>query len=180
MVGSSVWNLFGGFRNAQKGRGFLEARNRIKANAPTTAGSFAIWGLLFACFDCTIAHVRKKEDLWNPIISGAATGGLLAFRSGMKNMARNAVFGGAILAAIEGFSIGLTRYVLPLFEKQQLASQMPVDMLDPPVDPLQEYFKKMNTSSSSYPLIRDPQFTLEKADISSVNSPSTKSSWSLW
>jgi len=101
----------------------------------------------------------------------------------MKNMARNAVFGGAILAAIEGFSIGLTRYILPLFEKQQLASQMPMDMLDPPVDPLQEYFKKMNTSSSSYPLIRDPspQFTLEKSEISSVNtSTPTKSSWSLW
>lgn len=39
-----------------------------------------MWGLCFASFDCSIAAVRKKEDPWNAILSGACTGGLLAIR----------------------------------------------------------------------------------------------------
>ena len=38
-------------------------------------GSFAIWGTLFSICDCTFTYIRKKEDPWNAIASGAATGG---------------------------------------------------------------------------------------------------------
>ena len=34
--------------------------------------------MLFSSFECIISHMRKKEDLWNGIMSGAATGGVLA------------------------------------------------------------------------------------------------------
>jgi hypothetical protein len=51
-------------------------------------------------------------------------------------MARNAVIGGVILAAIEGLSVVLSRYLIPAFERRQLKEQMPVDTLEPPVDPL--------------------------------------------
>ena len=40
------------------------------------AGSFAVWGTLFSICDCTFTYIRKKEDPWNAIASGAATGGL--------------------------------------------------------------------------------------------------------
>lgn len=109
---------------------------------------------------------------------------MLAFRSGMANMARNAVFGGAILAAIEGFSIALTRHILPAVEQYTLKSQMPEDPLDPPVDPLHDYFKKMN-SGTSFPLIRDTQYAPINSALSvpppeqTVETPA-KSSWSLW
>ena len=37
---------------------------------------------MFSTIDCTLVHFRKKEDPWNSIISGAATGGILAARNG--------------------------------------------------------------------------------------------------
>lgn len=40
---------------------------------------------MFSTIDCTLVHFRKKEDPWNSIISGAATGGILAARNGLLN-----------------------------------------------------------------------------------------------
>lgn len=37
---------------------------------------------MFSTIDCTLVHFRKKEDPWNSIISGAATGGIIAARNG--------------------------------------------------------------------------------------------------
>ncbi len=68
-----------------------------------------MWGLCFASFDCSIAAVRKKEDPWNAILSGACTGGLLAIRAGPKAAGKNAVIGGLVLAMIEGASIAITK-----------------------------------------------------------------------
>lgn len=82
------------------------------------AGGFAVWGTVFSCCDCTIAYVRKKEDPWNVISAGFVTGGILAVRAGPKQMITNAVVGGVILGLIEGVSIGLSRTLVPMFEKQ--------------------------------------------------------------
>ncbi len=46
-------------------------------------------------------------------------------------MGKNALIGGVILAAIEGLSVVVSRYVMPRIER----SQMPVDKLEPPKDP---------------------------------------------
>lgn len=73
-------------------------------------GQFAVWGGLFACCDCTLSAIRQKEDPWNSIISGAATGGILAARAGPKAMASAAVVGGVILALIEGMGIWMNNY----------------------------------------------------------------------
>lgn len=54
----------------------------IKQRSPIIAGNFAVWGGMFSTIDCTLVHFRKKEDPWNSIISGAATGGILAARNG--------------------------------------------------------------------------------------------------
>ena len=43
-------------------------------------GNFGVWGCLFSTFDCSLTAIRRKEDPWNSIISGAATGGVLALR----------------------------------------------------------------------------------------------------
>lgn len=42
------------------------------------------------------------EDIWNPVIAGASTGAILAARSGPKAMLVSGLFGGVILAAMEG------------------------------------------------------------------------------
>ena len=43
-------------------------------------GSFALWGGLFSLTDCTLIHLRNKEDFMNPVTAGFVTGGLLAAR----------------------------------------------------------------------------------------------------
>lgn len=53
----------------------------VKQRAPIVGGQFAVWGGLFSTIDCSLVYMRKKEDPWNSIISGAATGGILAARS---------------------------------------------------------------------------------------------------
>lgn len=86
------------------------AISNTAARAPVMGGQFAVWGGLFACCDCTLSAIRQKEDPWNSIISGAATGGILAARAGPKAMASAAVVGGVILALIEGMGIWMNNY----------------------------------------------------------------------
>ncbi|CAG2102697.1 unnamed protein product, partial [Medioppia subpectinata] len=77
--------------------------------------------------DCTLVHIRKKEDPWNSITSGALTGAILAVRNGTGAMVGSAVIGGVLLALIEGMGILFTRYsseqfrpVHPLEDPSQL------------------------------------------------------------
>lgn len=74
-----------------------------------SAGNFAVWGGLFSAFDCTLVAIRKKEDPWNSIFSGAATGGVLAARGGWRAASKSAAVGGVLLAMIEGLQIFLTK-----------------------------------------------------------------------
>ena len=74
LFGGTIWHLVGGIRNAPKGHRIEQAVSRVSVRVPILGGSFAIWGTLFSCFDCTFSHMRKKEDPWNAILSGAATG----------------------------------------------------------------------------------------------------------
>lgn len=138
LVGGGIWNFFGGLRNAPKGSRFVQAVARVQARTPILGGSFAIWGVLFSSFDCSISYMRKKEDPWNAIISGAATGGVLAARAGLKSAARSGAVGGVLMAAIEGLNIVIQRVLMPYMEKKQneAAGTIHVDLLDPPIDPL--------------------------------------------
>lgn len=102
-IGGGIWHYFKGLRNAPKGERLRGGVSSVKARAPIVGGvfadphdcfirqinlirlcdapgAFAVWGLCFASFDCSIAAIRKKEDPWNAILSGACTGGLLAIR----------------------------------------------------------------------------------------------------
>ncbi|KAG5178148.1 Tim17-like protein [Tribonema minus] len=110
-VGGGVFHTIKGARNAPKGlnNSWKGSVSAVKARAPVLGGNFAVWGGLFACCDCTMAALRRKEDPWNSIASGAATGGILALRAGPKTAAKNALVGGVLLALIEGMGIGLSR-----------------------------------------------------------------------
>jgi len=136
LVGGSVWHAVGGFRNASSGNKFEQMFSRVKARTPVLGGSFAVWGTLFSLCDCTFTYIRKKEDPWNAIISGAATGGILAARAGMKAAGKSAMVGGIILAAIEGLNLLLMRVIMPSMEKNADQSGMTtIDTLLPPIDP---------------------------------------------
>ncbi|KAL4296129.1 hypothetical protein GQ457_12G020880 [Hibiscus cannabinus] len=70
-----------------------------------------------------IGGTQAKEDPWNSIIAGAATGGFLSMRQGFGAASRSAVFGGVLLALIEGAGIMLNKVLSQ--------PQMPI-MIDEP------------------------------------------------
>ena len=110
-IGGGVWHSIKGARMAPAGARWAGSLSAVQARSPVLGGQFAVWGGLFACCDCTLTAVRQKEDPWNSIISGAATGGILAVRAGPRAMASAAAVGGVLLALIEGMGIMFTRSV---------------------------------------------------------------------
>jgi len=108
-IGGGVWHSIKGMRNSPRGERLLGSITAVKARVPVIGGNFAVWGGLFSTFDCSLVAIRKKEDPWNSIISGAATGGVLAARGGWRAAGRSAAVGGVLLAMIEGLQIFLTK-----------------------------------------------------------------------
>ncbi|MCE7766849.1 hypothetical protein GQL56_29940, partial [Pseudomonas putida] len=79
-VGGSAFHFIKGIYNSPKGERFIGGTQAVRMNAPRIGGSFAVWGGLCSVFDCTMVYVRQKEDPWNSIFAGAATGGFLPVR----------------------------------------------------------------------------------------------------
>ncbi|KAJ3399338.1 Mitochondrial import inner membrane translocase subunit Tim17-A [Chytriomyces hyalinus] len=101
-IGGSIWHGFKGYRNSPRGDRFAGTIASVKSRAPVVGGGFAVWSGLFNAGDCTLVAIRGKEDSWNAIMAGAATGGILAARSGPQAIAVSAAFGGIILGIMEG------------------------------------------------------------------------------
>ncbi|CAL4931568.1 unnamed protein product [Urochloa decumbens] len=104
-VGGSAFHFVKGLYNSPNGHRLAGGATAVRMNAPRVGGSFAVWGCLFSTFDCAMVHARRKEDPWNSIAAGAATGGLLSLRRGLLATGRSAFFGGVLLALIEGAGI---------------------------------------------------------------------------
>lgn len=119
-VGGSAFHFLKGIYNTPKGHRVKGGIDAVRMNAPRVGGSFAVWGGLFSTFDCTMVYVRKKEDPWNAILAGAATGGFLSMRQGLGPASRSAAFGGVLLALIEGAGI--------MFNKM-MSSQQPLPVM---------------------------------------------------
>jgi hypothetical protein len=95
-------------------------------------------------YDCTFAGLRKREDPWNAIAAGAATGGTLAIRAGMKAIGTNAAIGGILLAMIEGLGV-----LIGKMSGANVPQQQP-QLLAPPQ--LLMGHQPVGASSSSLPL----------------------------
>lgn len=52
-----------------------------------------MWGFTFSSVDCMLVKLRNKEDAWNSILAGGATGALLTIRAGVPTMIGSAVVG---------------------------------------------------------------------------------------
>ncbi len=120
----------------------------------------------------------EQEDPWNAILSGTATGGILAARAGIKAAARSGIAGGVILAAIEGLNLVLTRVLMPSMEQQQaqLEGGVPVDPLLPPVDPSRPRVNrrtqpKVNWDSNPAPSPLFPSFSSDPAPLTQTWEP---------
>ncbi|KAJ7550881.1 hypothetical protein O6H91_07G123000 [Diphasiastrum complanatum] len=112
-VGGSALHFIKGLKNSPRGERLIGGSQAVRINAPRIGGSFAVWGGLFSTFDCSMVYIRQKEDPWNSIIAGAATGGFLQMRGGLRTATRSAIFGGVLLALIEGAGIMLNRMLSP-------------------------------------------------------------------
>jgi len=131
-IGGGMWHSIKGARMAPSGARMAGSLSAVQARAPVLGGQFAIWGGIFACFDCSLTSLRQKEDPWNSIISGAATGGTLALRAGPQAAASAAVVGGVLLALIEGMGIMFGKMFAPPSPDQMLAEQQRFDPTAPP------------------------------------------------
>ncbi|KAJ7973781.1 mitochondrial import inner membrane translocase subunit TIM17-2-like [Quillaja saponaria] len=141
-VGGSAFHFLKGIYNSPKGARFIGGSQAVRLNAPRVGGSFAVWGGLFSTFDCTMVYVRQKEDPWNSIVAGAATGGFLSMRQGLGASARSAAFGGVLLALIEGAGIMLNKFLsaqqqIPIFVDEPVpgmpTSRLPTPSMTPEV-----------------------------------------------
>ncbi|CAL5359182.1 unnamed protein product [Camellia sinensis] len=124
-VGGSAFHFIKGIYNSPKGERLIGGTQAVRMNAPRVGGSFAVWGGLFSTFDCTMVYVRQKEDPWNSIIAGAATGGFLSMRQGLGAASRSAAFGGVLLALIEGAGIMLNKVMSAQQNFPPMEEQMP-------------------------------------------------------
>lgn len=118
--GGTIYHSVRGWRNSPRGERMLGMTTAVKARAPVLGGNFAVWGLLFSSFDCTLAAIRRKEDPWNSIMSGTATSAVLSMRMGMRSMIRNGAVGGCLLALIEGLQILLSQKLAEVPAQQML------------------------------------------------------------
>ena len=156
---------------APKGDKLKYISQAVRVRAPVLGGGFAIWGGLFSTFDCTLVSIRKKEDIFNPIISGALVGGTLAARNGTKVMLKNAAVGGVLLAVIEGFMMFLNG-MFAKSQREMVAAQMGDEVgrayarLEPPVP-------VGHRGSEHSEVLDDSQFTITSDDdVSMETSPS--------
>lgn len=128
-IGGFVTSFFKGMKySSTKMEMFSSGMLFARRTAPSLGTSFALWGGTFSCFDCLMAKLRGKEDHWNAIFSGTATGGLLAARGGFKTSLKSAMVGGILLTIIEAVSIGINRKTIQTprqqFEEYQRFIQM--------------------------------------------------------
>ena len=147
-VGGGLWHSIKGARMAPSGGKFRGSMQAIQHRAPVLGGGFAVWGLCFACCDCTFTAIRQKEDPWNAIMGGAATGAFLAARAGPKAMAQAGLVGGVLLGLIEGMGIMMTKYFAP--SPDEMLQQQAFDPTAPPTE--SGYFPSITGSGPSNPL----------------------------
>uniref|UniRef100_A0A1J3CVE2 Mitochondrial import inner membrane translocase subunit TIM17-2 n=1 Tax=Noccaea caerulescens TaxID=107243 RepID=A0A1J3CVE2_NOCCA len=166
-VGGAAFHFLKGTYNSPKGSRFAGGTQAVSMNAPRIGGSFAVWGGLFSTFDCTMVYVRQKEDPWNSIIAGAATGGFLAMRQGPTAAARSAAFGGILLALIEGAGIMLNKLMAQ-------PHNMPMEEGMPPGMPPGMQGMQMGQIQNQAQMMQENQ---NAAASSSSSSSSSSPSW---
>ncbi|KAK9449565.1 mitochondrial import inner membrane translocase [Limtongia smithiae] len=112
-VGGTIWHCMKGFRNSPSGERGYGALAAVRARAPVVAGNFGSWGGVFSIFDCGFKALRRKEDAFNPILSGFCTGGALALRGGFRHARNSAITCAVMLAVFEGVGMVISRLMVP-------------------------------------------------------------------
>ncbi|GJQ08729.1 hypothetical protein GpartN1_g520.t1 [Galdieria partita] len=86
LFGSLMGLVFGGYSSAVdtavETQGTVKqkwlAGSRVAKNACVRqAKTFALWGTVYSGTECAIEKYRAKHDLWNSLVAGCITGGVL-------------------------------------------------------------------------------------------------------
>ncbi|MEN2499717.1 MAG: Mitochondrial import inner membrane translocase subunit Tim17-B [Marteilia pararefringens] len=168
VAGGGFFHSIKGFRQAPQGLSnkLLGGFNQMRVKSPQTAGSFAIFGTLFAATECTLYGLRKKEDLANPIISGFVTSAALSCRSGLSSMMTNGMVGAMFLGVIE-----LVAYKMNRIQSQQYRPMGHEEMVMEQKKALQEQ-QKLKERTPTW--LRNMIFGAEQ-DVAHSNSSSAAS-----
>eukprot|EP00210_Caulerpa_lentillifera_P001998 g1915.t1 len=181
-LGGGLWHYFLGMRKSPSGQKFKGGFQAIRGHGPRLGGSFAVWGGLFSSFDCTLAFLRRKEDPWNPIASGALTAGMLSLRSGLMHSMRSAFLGGLILTMIEGLQIMMTKMSAPPPPRMaSMQANMPPHMQGIGMPPQPPPFGAtiapgVMATAQSQPEVMPPSFE----DPTKAQENQQQGSWSSW
>ncbi|KAL3695787.1 hypothetical protein R1sor_009863 [Riccia sorocarpa] len=147
-VGGSAWHFIRGMKNSPRGERLLGGTQAVRINAPRIGAA------------------------------GAATGGFLQLRAGMRSATRSAVFGGVLLALIEGAGIMLNRLTANMAQPPPLEEPMPqMNMPGAPYATPAQYSGQPTTFSveESPPIpvnLGGPTFEERKLDSESGTAPS--------
>lgn len=152
-VGGSAFHFLKGLYNSPSGSRFAGGTQAVRMNAPRVGGSFAVWGGLFSTFDCSMVYVRQKEDPWNSIIAGAATGGFLQMRQGLAASGRSALFGGVLLALIEGAGIMINKVFVQQQQLPPMLEEMPSNVAGVPGNPMSQIPGMMSGQPAPDPMV---------------------------
>ncbi|KAL2536590.1 Uncharacterized protein Fot_17981 [Forsythia ovata] len=93
-VWGSAFQFFKGIYNSPKGQRLIRGTQAVRRNGLRSGGINVAWFCLLHVMECSIDHVRQKEDPWNHIFSSAAAAGLLQMRKGLGPASRWSLFGG--------------------------------------------------------------------------------------
>ncbi|KAJ6243519.1 hypothetical protein M0813_21956 [Anaeramoeba flamelloides] len=103
-LGGGMWDAIKGVRASPKGHRLMGGIHGFHDNALKSASKFANWNILFATFENVSLRVRKEDDVWNRVISGVVTGGLLASRGGPREAIKSGLVTGAFMYGMEWVS----------------------------------------------------------------------------
>ena len=121
-----AFHLIKGAKNAPRGERLSGAFAAMRQRGPVIGGNFAVWGGLFATFECLLAKITgHTESMAHAIASGALTGGVIAIRGGGGAIFRNALIGGTFLALIEGCSKLIQGYMMKQQSQETVEPQLP-------------------------------------------------------
>ncbi|KAF0907225.1 hypothetical protein E2562_015732 [Oryza meyeriana var. granulata] len=187
-VGGSFFHFVKGLRNSPNGARIAGGMQAVLMNAPRVAGSFAVWGGLFSACDCAVVFARQKEDPYNAIIAGAATGGILSARQGLRAVVGSSLTGAVYLALFSGFGIMMNSLPVPgtgsvLIDDPFTVDPVPNTGSIPVDDPFSPHVEKSHVGGHLMDYFRrrveggatnssNKTETLETLDVPSVPTPS--------
>ncbi|KAL2536550.1 Mitochondrial import inner membrane translocase subunit TIM17-2 [Forsythia ovata] len=96
----STFQFFKGIYNSPKGQRLISGTQAVRRNGLRSGGIYAVWFGLSYAMECSIVHVRQKEDNWNFIFSSAAAAGFLQMRKGLGPASRWSLLGGVFGALV--------------------------------------------------------------------------------